>query len=34
MKFAKDLRHTGLLILLICSGQTTLAIDIERSDVK
>ena len=34
MKFAKDLRHTGLLILLICSGQTALAIDIERSDVK
>jgi membrane-bound lytic murein transglycosylase B len=34
MKFAKGLRHTGLLILLICSGQTALAIDIERSDVK
>ncbi|MEE8343829.1 MAG: lytic murein transglycosylase B [Woeseiaceae bacterium] len=34
MKFAKGLRHTGLLILLICSGQTALAIDIERSDVQ
>ncbi len=34
MKFAKDLRHIGLLILLICSGQTVLAIDVERSDVK
>ena len=34
MKFAMDLRHTGLLILLICSGQTALAIDTERSDVK
>jgi membrane-bound lytic murein transglycosylase B len=35
MKFAKGLlRHTGLLILLISSGQTALAIDIERSDVQ
>jgi membrane-bound lytic murein transglycosylase B len=34
MKFAMDLRHTGLLILLICSGQSALAIDTERSDVK
>ena len=34
MKFAKGLRHTGLLILLICSGQSALAIDIERSDVQ
>ena len=34
MKFARDLRHVALVVLLICSGQNALAIDIGRPEVK
>ena len=34
MKMARELRHIGLVILFICSGQNALAIDIGRADVK
>ncbi len=34
MKFAKDLRHTGLLFLLLFGAQTAFAIDIDRAEVQ
>ena len=34
MKTAKNIRHLGLVVLLICSGQSALAIDIGRPEVR